>query len=155
MTELEYYLKRFSEILPKILELPDVEGAEKITHGWHQVGLYGEFWDQGETPRRPKKGFVMEKTPQFRLRTKSYALEGSLDSDAGEAYWVFTLKMFNPSPLHTRKGLRGPYSLTTVEDILEEDLPKIPEFLTTLSPKPKHRKSNPEDPKHDPNHDPL
>jgi len=135
MTDLQYYLKRFEYLLPLLHSLPEAGPNPNITHAWHQTGLTGDFWEEGEVPKRPKPPLRPPKTPKFRLKTKTYVLEGYLDSDYGAPYWVFDLQVFHTRPLHNRKGLRGPYSYTKIDDILEEDLDKIPTFLANLSPK--------------------
>lgn len=150
MPDPTYYLERFSKLLPRLLALPDVGEAPRITHGWHQEGLTGQFWEEGDHPKRAKPGIAREKSPKFRLQTKTYSLEGSLQSEFGDPYWVFDLRIFHANPLHSRTGRRGPYSLTAIEDILEEDLDKIAGFLDTFSPKSPSQPPQKKTPTHEP-----
>jgi hypothetical protein len=132
MSYLNTYLQKFESLQSK---LQKVLGADlRIHHAWFNDGCSSCGWAQGDLPKpQPDHNAYTDWNPQFTLRGPNYALHGRLDDDGGAPYWVLDLKIFHKDPLNPRKGFRGPSASTEIQEILEEDLPQIPQFLADFS----------------------
>ena len=134
MFALKTYLSKFAALQPKLVEILNPTGTTPldITHRWSTDSYHARFWTEGDTPMASpeKETRVITWSPEFTLRSPhGYSLEGRLDDDGGDSYWVLDLHIFSKNPLHTRKGFRGPYQQVSVHDILEQDLHLLPNLL--------------------------
>ena len=129
---LKTYLNKFSLLLPTLkATLHPIEAT--ITHRWSSESYHSCFWEEGENPCESPENNSRTATwePGFTLQTPLYYLQGRLDDDGREPYWVLDLHIPQKAPLHARKGFRGPYQQTSVLDILEADLSLIPTLVAT------------------------
>jgi len=122
--------KKAEKIQQKLREF----NFDHFEHMWYSDGRYSGRWkDLSVSLDEPEHDSYCHW--QFTFRSK-WSTNRRLHLEAVmpvfEDYFTFDLKYFPEVKLHDRDGYWGPVAVSSIQDILEEDLPNMQKFIDYL-----------------------
>jgi hypothetical protein len=122
--------KKAEKIQEKLREF----NFDHFEHMWYSDGRYSGRWkDLSVSLDEPEHDSYCHW--QFCFRSKwstNMRLHIEAIMPVHEDYFTFDLKYYPDIELHDRKGYHGPVAVSSIQDILEEDLPNIQRFIDYL-----------------------
>ena len=102
-------------------------GYAPLRQGYRTLDLWTEGKPDENTVEVPWKS-------TWETEKGHYSVVAKIDSEFSTIYWTLTLRLVRFDPkLNPRIGFLGPFSVCQIHNILEEDLPRLPEFEAILA----------------------
>jgi hypothetical protein len=125
---------RLQKKADKIQEQLKSFGFEKFEHFWHNDGIYSGAWsDMSVACDEPEPSSYCFWQFGFRsIWSKNRRVHIEAIMPVHENYFTFDLKYFPEVKLHDRDGYWGPVAVSSIQDILEEDLINLQKYIDYL-----------------------